>query len=147
MTRSTLLRELALAQQVHLVDNVMANDRIAREFGLGLVDMQVLHLLLLRPDVRTAGGVATASGLPTSTVTDIVDRLVGAGFVERIRDEADRRRILLSLTSRVVEVQQRYSASELTEQLEAVAKGFTNDELATIRRWFTALNEAAGAAT
>ena len=134
------MRELALAQQVHLVDNVMANDRIAREFGLGITEMQVLHLLLLRPEVSSARAIADASGLPTSTVTDIVERLVRAGFVDRTRDERDRRRVNLTLTDRVGQIQERYAASELTERLTSAAETFTEDELAVVLRWFRALD-------
>lgn len=139
---SSVLRDLVLAQQVHLVDNVMANDRIAREFGLGLVDMQTLHLLLLRPEITTARGIAEASGMPTSTVADIIDRLERAGFVERVRDSADRRRVNLVPTEKIRAVQERYAASELSAQLADVARGFTSAELKTVLRWFTALNAA-----
>ena len=140
MASSTLMRDLVTAQQVHLVDNVMANDRIAREFGLGLVDMQTLHLLLLRPEIATARAVSEASGLPTSTVADIVDRLEAAGFLERVRDDRDRRRVNLVLTDKVAQIQQRYADSDLSRQVAAVADTFTDAELGTVLRWFTALN-------
>lgn len=143
MARSTVLRDLVHAQQVHLVDNVMANDRIAREFGLGLVDLQTLHLLVLHPQVRTAGGIADAAGFPTSTVTGIVDRLVRAGFVSRVRDEQDRRRVILRLTDRVAEIQERYAASELSEHVATVAASFTDKELRIVLRWFTTLHAGA----
>lgn len=139
---STVLPDLVLAQQVHLVDNVMANDRVAREFGLGLVDMQTLHLLLLRPDITTARGISTACALPTSTVTDIVDRLVRAGFVERVRDEQDRRRVHLVLTERIAEIQRRYADSEMSHRVASVASTFTDAELRVVLRWFEALNAA-----
>lgn len=140
MAASRLLRDLALAQQLHLVDNVMANERIAREFGLGLTDMQTLHLLLLRPEVTTARAISEASGLPTSTVADTVDRLERGGWVERQRDSVDRRRVNLVLTPRVAEIQQRYADSELTQRLAGVAARFDAAELEVVLRWFAALN-------
>lgn len=112
------MSELVQAQQVHLVDNVMANDRIAREFGLGLTDMQTLHLLLLRPEVSTAKEVAEIAGLPTSTVTDIVDRLERAGLD---------------------------AYSSLGQTLDDVAAGFSEDELRVVLRWFQALSAASSA--
>lgn len=62
------------------------------------------------------------------------------GWVERRRDAADRRRVNLALTDRVTEIEQRYAASELTRQLASVAAQFDAAELATVLRWFTALN-------
>lgn len=45
-----------------------------------------------------ASRLADASGVNRSAVTAMVDRLVTKGFVRRIRDEADRRVVLLQTT-------------------------------------------------
>lgn len=89
----------------------------------------------------TGGALADASGMPTSTVTDIVDRLVKAGFVERVRDGHDRRKVNLVLTARVGEIQERYAASDLTGHVADVAAGFSDPELRIVLRWFRALSE------
>ena len=46
----------------------------------------------------TAGRLASESGLSTGVVTTLVDRLERAGYVRRVRDEVDRRRVLVELT-------------------------------------------------
>jgi len=46
----------------------------------------------------TAGQLAAESGLTTGAVTVVVDRLEKAGYVQRIRDEGDRRKVWLETT-------------------------------------------------
>lgn len=137
---SSLVSELVRAQQVHLVNQEMDNDRTAREPGIGLTDMQTLHLLL-RPDVRSPRDVARATGMPSSTVTDVVDRMVRAGFLERRQDERDRRKVLLSLTGRCQQAVDRYASSGLGGQMEQVVAEFSEDEPRTVLRCFQTLNE------
>jgi DNA-binding MarR family transcriptional regulator len=48
----------------------------------------------------TAGRLAEESGLTTGAVTGIVDRLERAGYLRRVRDDADRRKVLVELTPR-----------------------------------------------
>lgn len=43
--------------------------------------------------------VASRLGVTLATLTIAVNKLVEKGFVERVRDEADRRRVLVSLTT------------------------------------------------
>jgi DNA-binding MarR family transcriptional regulator len=46
----------------------------------------------------TAGRLARESGLSTGAITTLLDRLEGAGYIRRVRDTADRRRVLVELT-------------------------------------------------
>jgi DNA-binding MarR family transcriptional regulator len=46
----------------------------------------------------SAGDLATATGLSPGAITTLVDRLESEGFVRRVTDPADRRRVLIELT-------------------------------------------------
>lgn len=46
----------------------------------------------------TAGQLAEQSGLTTGAVTTVIDRLEAAGYVQRVRDDVDRRRVFVELT-------------------------------------------------
>ena len=48
-----------------------------------------------------AGELARETGLATASVTSLIDRLEAKRFVERRRDAADRRRVVVALTPRV----------------------------------------------
>ncbi|WP_225727760.1 MULTISPECIES: MarR family winged helix-turn-helix transcriptional regulator [unclassified Nocardia] len=71
------------------------NQAAATRLGINATDMQVLQLLQDRP--RTAGELARSTRLTTASMTGLIDRLESAGFVRRVRDTADRRRVLVHL--------------------------------------------------
>lgn len=48
--------------------------------------------------------VASRMGVTLATLTKVVNKLVSKGYIERARDESDRRKVLLSLTKRGREV-------------------------------------------
>ncbi|GIW04331.1 MAG: hypothetical protein KatS3mg059_0951 [Thermomicrobiales bacterium] len=60
-------------------------------------ETRVLLYLFHHPSV-TLGEVATGTGVAMPTASEVVDRLVDAGLVERETDQRDRRRVVLRLT-------------------------------------------------
>jgi DNA-binding MarR family transcriptional regulator len=80
---------------------------VAERVGLSRTDLRCLDLVL---ELTTAGAPATprrlaeVAGLTPSTITSVLDRLERAGFVRRIREQADRRQVLLQLTATFAEV-------------------------------------------
>lgn len=54
--------------------------------------------MIERHDGITAGELAAESGLTTGAVTAVIDRLERAGYARRIRDDEDRRRIMVEVT-------------------------------------------------
>jgi DNA-binding MarR family transcriptional regulator len=77
----------------------------------------------------TAGQLADESGLTTGSVTAMLDRMERDGYVRRVRDDQDRRRVTVELTARMNELNaeiygpvgmqgrellQRYSSEQLT---------------------------------
>jgi DNA-binding MarR family transcriptional regulator len=57
----------------------------------------VLLLNEALPAPLTAGQLAELTGLTTGAVTGVLDRLEGAGYVNRTRDPVDRRRVVVRL--------------------------------------------------
>ena len=49
----------------------------------------------------TAGRLSELSRLTTGAITKVVDRLENAGYVSRVRDPADRRRVIVDLTPKL----------------------------------------------
>lgn len=66
------------------------------QWGLNHAGLAVLHVLLSGP--TTQRELATAVQVEDQTMSRTVERLERSGYVERRRDDADRRRILVSLT-------------------------------------------------
>jgi DNA-binding MarR family transcriptional regulator len=66
----------------------------AERLGLSAVDHKALGIIT-RAGTVTAGDLAQRTGLSPGAVTGLVDRLERAGCVERARDPADRRRVII----------------------------------------------------
>ncbi|MEC3956821.1 MarR family transcriptional regulator [Nocardia sp. CDC153] len=71
------------------------NQRAAARLGINASDMQVLQLLQAGP--RTSAELAKLTGLTTASMTGLIDRLEKADFVRRVRDDSDRRKVLVHL--------------------------------------------------
>ena len=79
---------------------LLVHQAIAERLGLGLSDLKALDLAGWAGGPVTAGRIAEVTGLSTSAVTALLDRLEGAGFIERHRDAADRRRVFVTSTGK-----------------------------------------------
>ncbi len=64
----------------------------SQRLGLGGTDVRFLTLLD-RHGPLTPGRLAALTGLTTGSVTGVIDRLERGGFVGRMRDDADRRKV------------------------------------------------------
>ena len=72
------------------------DDAVGRALALGAADLRCLDWLADGP--KTAGTLATATGLRPAATTALLDRLEARGLVERFRDDDDRRRVLVRMT-------------------------------------------------
>ncbi|GAA1819574.1 helix-turn-helix domain-containing protein [Actinomadura chokoriensis] len=127
------------AFQVALVNAVLGNDRIAREFGLTVTDTQALHLLVLRDDIRNAKQLSDATGISTSTVSRAIDRLERAGYLQRVPDPDDRRSARLDVDmAKVKPLFDRYAG--YVTHLEKVNADYTDEQLDLIAGYLEKTN-------
>lgn len=68
-------------------------------YGLTITEIHTIEAIGYR-ERNPMNVVAARLGVTLATLTIAVNRLVEKGFVERVRDEHDRRRVLISLTVR-----------------------------------------------
>ena len=73
---------------------VLYSDAVAGRLGMPSTDVECLEVLITSGPT-TAGGLAEVTGLSTGAVTRMIDRLEQAGFVRRVADPADRRRVIV----------------------------------------------------
>lgn len=109
---------------------------------LGLTYPQYLVMLALwQQDGLTVSGLGERLALDSGTLTPLLKRLEASGLLQRLRDAADERRVLLQLTpagrtlkARAVRVPQAITAatgcelselSELTSKLQALRQRLT----------------------
>ena len=79
--------DLAAARLAH-------GERVAQRLGLAPTDVDVLRRLATEGSM-TVGRIGEVTGLTTGATTRLVDRLEQSGFVRRVADPADRRRVVV----------------------------------------------------
>ena len=80
----------------------------------------------------TAGQLATAAGLTTGAVTSLVDRMEQAGYLRRVRDQEDRRKVWIEVTEQTRKLNGRLFG-DLKAISTTVFEHFTPAELDAIR--------------
>ena len=86
-----LVKRVELAVRSHL-------DNLLRPAGLTALQYTALTVLERRPDM-SAAQLARNSFVTAQSMADMITALEGRGLIERHRDQADRRRLVVDLTS------------------------------------------------
>jgi DNA-binding MarR family transcriptional regulator len=131
-TRQALIIQAALAARLHQNAYDRFEDTASEYFGVNRTAMRCMDVLE-RAGQLTAGEIARQTGLTSGAVTALLDRLERADWVRRLRDQTDRRRILVELTDKA-----RQAAAEvygpLAEGLSEYEK-YTDAELRFITHY------------
>jgi len=111
----------------------MLDEAAAEYLGINPTDGRALDVIDQHGRI-TAGELARELRLSTGAVTTLVDRLERAGFAHRVRDEDDRRRVLIEVTPIVGELSQEiYGSPE--EAFSGFAKAFNDQEFEVLHRF------------
>ena len=94
--RAAILETLARVGREHSDATVLFHSRLAEFLGLATTDYKTLSVIDGLGPV-CAGDLARLTGLATASVTSLIDRLERKGFVTRVDDPADRRRVLVEV--------------------------------------------------
>jgi DNA-binding MarR family transcriptional regulator len=95
MDRETIAAVLRSLRNVN-VEKSLFGATVALRFGLSESDIDALEVLI-DSGTATAGKLSDLTGLTTGAVTRVIDRLEQAGYVRRIPDPSDRRRVIVEL--------------------------------------------------
>jgi DNA-binding MarR family transcriptional regulator len=109
-----------------------AMDQAASEFlGIHRTDTRLLDVLQMSGRM-SAGELAKAGHLSPAAMTAALDRLERAGYVRRVRDEGDRRRVFVEVTDRLQELTWTLYGP-LAESGEAMLEPLTDEQLTLMR--------------
>jgi len=112
-------------------------------FDLKFIDYSVLRVLQLSgsPYEMTPGELSEIVLRSSGNVTQILDRLQRAGYVERAADPLDRRKVVIALTSAGLDIAQRASAQYARER-KRILKALSPDDVARVDRAIALLLDA-----
>ena len=133
MSKEDVIRSVALRIQEMQDAMAQIDESAARLLGVNRTDLRCLARLRLRGPM-TAGELAAEAGLTPGATTTAIDRLERAGYARRVRDDADRRRVMVALTEAAAAAGQRIWGP-LSSESFAQLKGYTLVELALINRF------------
>lgn len=120
-----LVKQVELAVRSHL-------DDLLRPAGLTALQYTALTVLERHPDISSAQ-LARASFVTAQSMADMIAALEGRGLIERHRDWADRRRLVVALTAGGRELLDRYR--DRVTALEAqMLTGLTKADVSGLRR-------------
>ena len=135
--------ELALMLRRLSVELDAVGQRFADLHGLGRSDVRALVAIMdaaRAGEPLTAGGLGGAVSLSSASVTALVDRLERAGHVRRVRDPADRRRVVLEMSESAMAAGGRFFGG-LQRDLVAAMADYTDEELAVVRRFLEQMTD------
>jgi DNA-binding MarR family transcriptional regulator len=128
--RKELLAKLAQIGREHSDATVFFHATMARLLDLNPTDYKTLSVLE-RLGPMSAGEIAQHTGLASASVTNLLDRLERKGFVRRVHDAADRRRVMVeAVAERVSAARPRFSPTR--QSLARLYDQYTDRDLALI---------------
>ena len=106
---------------------------VAENSGIHITDIKCLDFLT-ETQSATAGDLAKITGLTTGAITAVIDRMEKAGFIKRIADSNDRRKIIIKPLVRHPKHLQ-IVHNLFANQMPKILSAYTSDEIATITDW------------
>lgn len=92
--REGVLKAAGEAARSQMAASASLHLAVAAKSGLGPADALAYDLIRRRGPLM-AGEIGQATGLTSGSVTALIDRLEARGFVQRVREGADRRRVFV----------------------------------------------------
>ena len=138
----TLADRIVLDIRKFIASSIFFNAQAAEKVGLGLTDMQMLHVLQLYGPA-TPSRLAAATGLSSGGVTVALDRLEKAGFIRREPNPSDRRSLLIHLLpARLAKLASMYEGIEAATRRQLAT--LSARDLEAVVRFFEALASVRG---
>jgi DNA-binding MarR family transcriptional regulator len=116
-------------------DQDLFDEAVALFVGMNRTDMRCIDLIE-RAGRMTAGQLGAAAHLSSGATTAALDRLESAGLVRRVRDDADRRRVLVEVTPEVAKAVAP-AFEPFVEEGRALAERYSADDWTVILRFLS----------
>jgi DNA-binding MarR family transcriptional regulator len=135
-TIDTLLHEFRTSGNLDNAFDALA----ARSLGVNGTDLHCLNIIESRSGL-SAGELALDAGLTSGAVTGVVDRLERAGYVRRVADPADRRKVKVEVTPAFYERAEQIWSPLKQSWDDLLARRFTTAQLEDVIAFLRATNQ------
>ena len=138
MKRDSIESVVRSLRRVNLQGSVFGQN-VAIRFGLSESDIETLEALI-EVGASTAGRLADLTGLTSGAVTRVIDRLEQSGYVRRVADPADRRRVIVEVVPDKVAAIQSTLDRVGVASAEEISR-YTDAQLALITEFLTRMEQ------
>ena len=141
--RALAIEEITDAVRRLTVESQRLGHSFADRNGLHPTDFEALvHVMDAegRGSPLTPGDLSTELGLTSGATTGVIDRLERQGHVRRDRDDADRRRLHIRYADRGAGLAMEFFGG-LRGPRDALMAGFSDDDLAVVRRFLIGMTD------
>ena len=141
--RETERQEIALLLRRLAVELQAVGQRFADLHGLNRTDVRALVAIMDAARAGrslTAGALGTAVDLSSASVTALADRLERVGHLRRVRDEHDRRRVVLEMSETAMAAGGEFFGG-LQRDLTSAMSAYSDHDLAVVRRFLLDMTE------
>ncbi len=118
---------VALFRESGNQDNAFDN-LAAQRLGINRTDLDAVNIVEAGGGM-TAGELAAEAGLTTGAVTGVIDRLERAGYLRRVADPGDRRKVLVEVTPAFYAAARRIWGPMMADWQKTMSRRFTAAEL------------------
>jgi DNA-binding MarR family transcriptional regulator len=125
-----------------LAESLVAS--VARRHGLSHAALNALAVIEGNGRPMTVGAVGAHMHVTSGTMTSVLDTLERSGYVERLKDPDDRRRVLVDVTLAAQTVLDQL-LPEVVHTATVVAGGFSDDDLHAFLATLTKFHDAIAA--
>lgn len=131
LTRDQILNTLNNELRNNSTATIMFHQAIATKLGLNSTDHKCLDVIFQNQPI-TAGQLSELTGLTTGAITGVLDRLEKAGFVFRVKDSNDKRRVIIKVNQEKAEKEILPLFSSFDHELNNLFLRYDDNELQTI---------------
>ena len=133
-SKKEMIAEVIQLARDHQAANDAFDEVAYQKLGINRTDGRCLDIVQNRGPM-TAGRLAELSGLTTAAVTSVLDRLEKAGYARRVRDDNDRRQVIVELTPLLAE-RGRQIGGPLGEEATSEIGRLSRDQLELVKEFF-----------
>ncbi|MFD1707233.1 MarR family winged helix-turn-helix transcriptional regulator [Siminovitchia sediminis] len=131
ISRDQLLTTLHDELRVNSTATIMFHQTIAAKLGLNSTDHKCLEVIFKHQPI-TAGQLSVLTGLTTGAVTGVIDRLEKVGFVFRVKDPEDKRRVIINVQQEKAEQEVLPLFSSFGKEMNTMLSKYNDKEIQII---------------